>query len=216
MPYLKYRANCKTCMLCKKDMKLRRRIRAAAFNRQPGDETISDIAKEYDVSMPSMYNHVKKHMTEFDDTGRKEIHVAKNVATIQATVQKELEVQLDRDSVDDIDARPIEIAGLDDYIAQGIKEIKEGKLRVTPASFLGAVKIKTDWSSKQQNNKIELMRTILSFRSGANKKIERDTDGNNTRAITETIDRGEEQSDIIYRAAFGDATPQGSETIYQE
>jgi predicted DNA-binding protein YlxM (UPF0122 family) len=209
MPYIKYKANCKACILSKHSEKHRRRIRQAAFHRQDGDETLAEIATECNISIPSMYNHVKRHMKEVDTTGLKEIRVAKKVVNMQSTAQKEMELQLDRQTIDEIEARPAEIIGIDELIAQGIAEIRAGKMKLTATQFVAAVKVKSDWAGKQQSNKIELLRTISAFRSGAKKgKI----DGN-TIELTESTDGGEDEPSRIFRAAFGDAATQGTEEI---
>lgn len=196
----KYKVNCSICQKAKNDPKMRNRIRRAAFDREEGDETLRDIAFWYNLSPSAMYNHAKKHIKPVDTESRSMVIAAKKVATIQANVQKEAELQLDRQTVDEIDARPVEIMGLDEYIAQGIDTIQKGELKITPSSFLAAVKIKTDWSSKQQTNKIELMRTIAAFASGAKKGKNGDTT-----ETTESDRGGQDEAGNIYQRAFGHA-----------
>jgi hypothetical protein len=200
-------------MASKLDAGLRKRIRYAAFNRQPGDETLGNIAEEYGISTHSMYNHAKKHISPVETETHKEVKVAKKTIEIQAQVQKDLELQLSRETVDEIDARPIEIVGVDELIAQGIQKIKEGKMQLTTTTFLGAVKLKTDWSAKQQTNKIELMRTITNFRSGKNKQIIEGEIDEPTDGPTGCIDTGEDEPNLIFRKTFGHAPTQGSEEV---
>lgn len=206
----KYIHNCRTCQMSKGNVKFRNRVRKAAFNREEGDETLGDIALEVGISVHSIYRHAKKHLTTMDMTGKNEIRVAKKIIDMKKNSDNELAAQLGADTVDEIDARPTEIASLDDYIALCAAEVRAGKMKITANSFLGAVKIKTDWASKQQNNKIELLRTISAFRSGAKK--EGKIDGN-TIELTEGVDRGEDEPSIIFRSAFGYAAPQGTEEV---
>lgn len=211
----RYKPNCQTCQLAKKDAKARIRIRNATFNRTVGDETLQDISREYGLSNGGIYNHSRKHIV--DDTEalqrRQETITAKKVALIKADVQKDLELQLDADTVDDIDSDPLQILGLKEYIAQGNKEIKEGKLKITAQSYLVAVRTLNEYESKKTNNKIEFLRTISSFRSGNPKKpvkppeeIEEGEIVDGTASpLTESIDRGEEQAGSVHRRAFGNA-----------
>lgn len=220
MGYVKYKSNCKACQLSKRDAKARARIRYAAFRREEGDETLAQIALEYGISQGPMYNHAKKHITDAEsNTARtKQVIVARKTAEFKAKAQKELELKVDSDDFEELEGRPAEIIALDDYIAQGAAEIKEGKLKLTANSFLAAVKIKTDWASKQQNNKIELLKTISAFRSGSKKQIEsikegEIVDGATTRGLTEGDNRGEDEAGSIYREAFGYAAPRGTEEL---
>jgi len=191
-------------------------LRHSAFAREEGDETLADLANEFGMSLGSIYGHAKKHMKDRSEQSAesRQAKLAKKTIIIQAEAHKELEIQLDKQTVDDIEARPNEIIGLDEYIAQGIADVKAGNMKMTPSSFLAAVKIKTEWSSKQTSNKIELMRTMYAFSSGNKKKEEKND--RTTREITASSDGGEDESTRIYRAAFGDATPQGAEEVHSD
>lgn len=213
----RYKPNCATCQIAKTDISLRKRIRYAAYKREQGDETLQDIAAQIDVSYQGVYNHVKKHMEDVSDRyiDRSRVQAAKKVAEVQAKAHQELELQLSRPVIDEIDARPEEVIALDEYIAQGHNAIKQKSLRITPQSFLAAVKIKTDWQSKQQNNKIELMRTMMAFASGGDKPKKKEViDGSgDTLPVTEGLVGGEEQSRDIYRSIVGNAAAQGAEDL---
>jgi len=217
MPKVKYKVNCKACQLSKRDPKARKRIRYAAYKREEGDETLQDIAIEFNISGPSMYNHVKKHIkdTEPEMGARKEIRVAKAKIQFEAEAQKEMETVLEAQTIEEANPRPAEIIAVDDYIAQGATMVKEGKMKMTPQSFLGAVKLKTDWSSKQQNHQLELIRTIAAFRSGAKKQISKQDKEliDVTGEITGSLDSGENETGRIYRATFGNAPAQGTEEV---
>lgn len=220
MSSVKYKSNCKACQLSKRDPKARARIRQATFRREDGDETLADIAKEFNISQGPMYNHAKKHIHDTEPImgARKELRVAKQTLEFKAKVQKEAELVLEADVVDEFESRPAEIVALDDYIAQGATMIKEGKLNMTPRSFLGAVKIKTDWAAKQQNNKLELMRTIAAFASGAKKKIdvkegEIVDDPDTAPEPSDGPDRGSDEAASIYRKAFGHVPAQRPEEV---
>lgn len=209
--YTGYKKNCTVCMAGKALPSLRKRIYTAAFHRRDGDETLGNIADEFGFSTKSVYTHAKKHIREKQTEGNKEIRVGKKLIDIQANVQKELELQLDRQTVDEIEARPIEMVGLDELIAQGMAEIKKGGMKLTATQFIAAVKVKSDWAGRQQSNKVEILRTIASFRSGAKKVIEGET--NDTEEPTTSTYRGEDESYNICRAAFGDEATRRAEEI---
>jgi hypothetical protein len=211
-----YKKNCATCNLVRGNTKLRIRIRDATFNRTAGDETLQDIGREIGVNNKSIYNHSKKHITNRADTSEqvREAKLAKAKIAFAASVQRENELALKAQTMDEVDARPAEIVGLDEYIAQGILDVRKGNMKMTPASFLGAIKVKTEWAAKQQNNKLELMRTMMAFASG--NKNKKDKDDDITIEVTTSTPTGEDESSRLFRATFGDAAPQGSETLYRE
>lgn len=214
--YTGYRVNCVVCKSCKALPSLKKRIRLAAFHRQDGDETLGDIANEFGFSTKSIYNHAKKHIRPSETEGKKEIRVAKKVIDFQAQAQKELELQLDKQTIDEIEARPAEIIGMDELIAQGVEEIRKGNMKLTATQFIAAVKVKTDWAAKQQSNKVEILRTIASFRSGSKKQIiEGEEIDETSTGITESIDRGENESYNICRKAFGDDATRRAEEIFE-
>jgi hypothetical protein len=221
MANVKFKMNCKACLLSKRDPKARARIRQAFFRREEGDETLADIAKEFGISIPSMYNHAKKHLKDTEPIGqqRKAIAVVRKKAEFEGKVQKELELQLDAETVADINVRPAEIIALDEWIAQGAAMVKEGTMKMTPQAFLGAITVKTKWASTQQNNKIELLRTMNAFRSGAVKKVTSNIkEGEVVNELTaesgEGVDRGADEAINIYRATFGNAVAPRTEEIH--
>ena len=216
-----YKVNCATCNLVRGNTKLRIRIRDATFNRTAGDETLQDIGQEIGVNNKSIYNHSKKHITNRADTSEqvREAKLAKAKIGFAASVQKEHELALSAQTMDEVEARPAEIVGVDEYIAQGIANVRAGNMKMTPQNWLGAIKIKTEWSAKQQNNKLELMRTMMAFASGnqsGNKKKDNKTNDDTTIEVTASIEPGEDEPSRIFRATFGDAAPQGSEALYRE
>jgi hypothetical protein len=205
----KYRLNCSVCKIAKTNQGLRKRLQHAKFHREDGDEALPDIAREFGFSLPAIYNHCNKHIRDITPgIQQRMINIAeKKKIELQGRIQKELELSLDAKTVEEIESRPAEIVILDDYIAQGAEEIRKGELRITPNSFLAAVKIKTDWASKQQNNKVELLRTIAAFRSGSKTTKEEIIDGTTTEITTSDIPGEAEARDIYFRA-FGYAPPQ--------
>lgn len=216
-----YKSNCSICQLAKKDAQFRQRVRYAAFSRVQGDETLADIAKEFGLSQPSIYNHARKHIsdTSIIMEDRRKVVIEKKVAEHKAEAMKELNIAIDADSMADVDFRPEEIVALDDYIAQGAAKIKNHEMKMTPQTFLAAIKIKTDWSAKNTHNKLEFLKTVNAFRSGAQKDIKKIKEGEIvneqlTGKPTESIDRGQDEASNIYREAFGNAIARGTEEIY--
>lgn len=208
---VKYKSNCTVCQKSKLDVKLRNRIRYAAFKREPGDETLSDIGAEYGLSVPSMYNHAKKHITDMAESYQhaKETKVAKQTQTFRVQAQKELETAIDGSVLDTIEARPQEIIALDDYIAMGKKLIDNGTMKVSAQSFLAAVKIKNDWSAKQASTKLDFFKAVYALSSGNKKKVEPNGQANPSDTGEDaTVDnRGADQAADIYRELAGNQTP---------
>lgn len=199
-----YKKNCSVCQVSRNNPRLRVRIRYAAFKRVNGDETLADIAKEYSLNLAPMYNHAKKHITDNSDVqqARREVMTAKKVEIVRSEAQKELELSLDSDTVDGLESRPAEVMSLDDYLAQAADLIKKGELKITASTYLAAVKIRTEWASKQQGNKLEFLKTMAAFASGVKGKPNGTTGG-----TTESPDSGKDESSDIHRETSGDATP---------
>lgn len=189
--------------MSKKDVRLRRRIRYAAYKRETGDETLQDISNEIGVSQASIYNHVKKHMEDISDRyeGRRAIYTAKKQAEVSVRVIEEAETVIKQDQIEGIEMRPVEIIGLDDYIALGIADIKNGNMKMTAQTWLAAVKIKTDWSKNRENNKLDFLKAIYAYSSGDKK--EKDNVKRSAAEDAESNRAGEEQPNDIYRAATG-------------
>ena len=215
MAGIKYKSNCKGCQLSKHNPKARDRIRKAAFRREDGDETIQQIAIEFGVTPAALYKHCRNHLkdTDVEMSSRKEIKIAKKTIEFKARVQKEHELLIDDNTSESIEGRPAEIVTLDDYIAQGAAMVKEGKVQITANSYLAAIKIKNEWQAKQQNNKVELLKTIAAFRSGHKKVVEGEVINGIAKEITGSTNRGADETARIYRRIAGDAATSRAEEI---
>lgn len=204
----KYKKNCKACQRSRTDEKLRKRIRYAAYKREQGDETLADIAIESGLTTAALYNHVKKHMIDIQDSysAAKQTKVAKQREVFKATVAKELELSVDTNVLDSIEARPEAIVALDDYISQAKLLIDKGELKINATSFLQATKIRTDWAAKQQSNKTDMMKAIYAMSSGDKKSIAKKEiidAGTNTQEDAGSINKREEQPATVYGAITG-------------
>lgn len=207
---MRYKVNCKSCQMSKTDPKLRKRIRYAAYKREHGDETLADIALERGLSVPQIYNHVKKHMSDAQESynAAKDTKIAKQREVFKANVAKELELSVDVDVLDSIEGRPESVVALDDYISQAKLLIDKGLLKINATSFLQAVKIRTDWSSKQQTNKTEFMKAIYAMSSGDKKEMHgTKSTGINTEEDAGSSHTGEEEPKTVYGAITGADTP---------
>lgn len=199
---VKYKRNCNSCQLSKADARVRKRIRHAAFKREDGDETLADIAVEVGIPTSAMYNHARKHISDVASNfaATTEIKVAKKKEEFKGKVQKEMELALEGTVLDSIEARPAEIVALDDYIAQAKALIDKGQLKITATNFLAATKIRTDYRNKQDNTKLDYMKTIYALASGGKH-------GQYSTGATTAVDnRGTEQPRSLYQSAAGSET----------
>lgn len=193
--------------MVKGDARLRKRIRYAAYKREQGDETLGDIAGEIGVGVQSIYNHVKKHMEDVSERyeARRAVYTAKKQAEVSVRVLEEAQTVISKNQYDSVEARPAEVIGLDDYIALGIADVKNGNMKMTAQSWLAAIKIKTDWSNKQQTNKTELIKAIYSMSSGDKKKGM--SDGTSSQKDAGRDNQGQEQPQTVYGTITGSDTP---------
>lgn len=205
----RYKPNCATCTMSKKNVPLRRRIRYAAYKRETGDETLQDIANEIGVGQASIYNHVKKHMEDISDKyiDRSRVQAAKKVAEVRAKVQEEMELTLESDAYDQIEGRPLEIVALDDYIAQGKAMIDNKEIKINATSFLTAVKIKNDWAKGQASTKLDFLKAVYAYASNDKKEQGKYEPSDDTGQDAGGDEAGEKQPDSVYRAVVGSDTP---------
>lgn len=218
----RYKPNCAACQLTRGKTKLRGRVSKAAFRREPGDETLQDIAKELHISSAGMYNHAKKHLSIRDDTPDvREVRVAKKVNDIKVAAQKKVELAIDHD---DVLPEEESIAALKDYIRQGHAMIKEGKLNITPQSFLTAVRIDVDYKSKQKDRQVDIIKTMYRFASGqtkeanANSDSAQGTDSGQPIAIepTGSTDTGPNGPGTVHNEDAGDATARWATRVSEQ
>ena len=220
----RYKPNCNTCKKTKLDAKLRQRIQNAAYKRDIGDESLAEIAKEIGVTIPTIYNHVKKHITDDDIVLEKRLQSKRSLQAekIKAKVQKDLELKLDVATVEEIDSDPLQILGLKEYIAQGNDMIKKGGLKITAQSYLVAVRTLNEFEAKKTNNKLEFLRTIAAFRGGKKELIDPTKVGEETESgdrptgeITESTHRGPGRPRRIRGEVVGDATARWAEEVLE-
>jgi hypothetical protein len=158
---IKYKVHCKTCQMSKANPKLRERLYKAAFRREDGDETLADIANDTGLSMPRVYNHAKKHMSEKKPTGA--VITTRRIEEVKQAVAKELEVSLDHDSI--VPRQDFEMA-LDTVIAAGLAELNAGTTKTTISQLLTASKIKSDYFGKKRGQDVELVKTMYRSMNG--------------------------------------------------
>lgn len=208
-----YKPNCTACRATKNDAKVRKRIRYAFFERQEGDETLADIARELHVGIPSMYNHAKKHVPDMReaDKRRNETLSAHKYARAKAIANKKLEVAFEKN---DLNITENYEEFLDDYITQGNDVLAKGQMKITEKGFLAAIKIKADIQGKKRGQDIEIMKAVYSFSSGKNKKVKQNDES--TGGVPGGLDPGERQPGDLYGAAVGDAAAQGTKGLYTQ
>lgn len=164
----KYRKNCITCRAAKKDAKLRDRIYRATYHKEVGDESLRDIALEVPVSAVAMYNHARKHLADREPRPEtKQLKIEKKTAEIKAAVHKKHELSIDHEEISS-DLESVE--ALKEYIRQGYSMVKEGKINITPQSFLQAIRIDIDYESKKQDRQVDIIKTMMRFASGESKE----------------------------------------------
>lgn len=171
----KFRPNCHGCILSKNNPKLRIRIYNAQYRREPGDETLRDIANEIGLASPAgLYNHAKRHLAERDPKPEtRAVRIAKKTEDIKAAAQKKVELSIDHDEILPEDES---ISALREYITQGHVKIKAGELNITPQSFLQAVRIDVDYRSKQKDRQVDIIKTMYRFASGQKKEVHERSD----------------------------------------
>lgn len=211
---IRYKINCRGCQESKKNPNFRKRVYTAAFKREDGDETLKQIAEEFGHSYPSLYNHVKKHLTEsrYNADEAKAVRTAKKVATIQAKVNKDMEVGFERGEMTVTDEYELSLNG---YLSQGKAILDSGNMKITEKGFLTAIKIKSDIQAKKRGQDIEIMKAVYSFSSGNQaaikekaEKAKEQIDGRDisTSGDAEGANSGQGRPDSVYRALAGDAT----------
>lgn len=151
----KYKPNCSVCQVTKVDRSLEVRIYNAAYKRDDDDETLNDVRKEYHLTSPSMYNHVKKHVPE----AKKSLVVQneKKIALAKAKIAKELELSFEHDAV--VPKEEYEVA-MDEVISKGLLDMKGTGKHVSVNQLIAMVKVKADYQSKRRGQDVEVLKTV--------------------------------------------------------
>jgi hypothetical protein len=165
---IKYKRNCVTCQKCKGNGKLRSRIYNAYFKRgEWADESIPQICKEIGVGEASMYNHLKKHVTELKRN--QPVIVERHIEQMKATIAKETELALDHDAAVPQEDYERAVSGV---IAEGMAQMKTAGKTITISQLLTAAKIKADYMSKKRGQNVEIIKTMYKMSSGNTKADE--------------------------------------------
>lgn len=201
---IKYNKLCGICSLSKNDPKFRKRVLHATFRREGGEESLVDIAKEFNIKQSSLYSHTKKHIRDTTDQEKRRLAslMMSKRESIRAKSNHDLQVAVYKD-----DVMPIEQfeEGLDEYILQGKDLLDKGQIKITGKDFLTAIKIKSEIHAKKRGQDIEIMKAVYSFASGEKEHAKKETDGTPPE-LSASTSGGETESDNIYRTALGDAT----------
>lgn len=158
---------CKTCLYGRNNPKFRDRVYKAWFERQPGEETLEQIGKEFGISNQAIYrhahNHMKKRMPKLTDAER----YRQNAQIVKAEAMRDLEVSFDHSQVVPVEAYE---QAVDDVITEGIAQLRVKKKDVTINQLLAAAKIKGDWALKKRGQNTELIKTMFRSANGLTKE----------------------------------------------
>ena len=205
----RYSARCTSCKASKRSAKLRDRIYHAKFLREPGDESLPDIAREIHVSAVAIHRHARLHVATrqlSDETVA--IRVAKKTEDFKAAAAKKVELAIDHDVVaDGLDS----IQTLKEYIAQGHDLVRKGKISINAQSLLQAIRLDVDYESKKKDREVDIIKTMYRFASGQTKDVreqpkpEREKRSVATNKLAASADSGQDGSSDLHNEDAGDA-----------
>lgn len=160
---IKYRRNCRTCQWSKKDPKYRKRIYDATFNRELTEDSYQAVHRDYPErgSVQSLSNHAKKHISESSKLAP--ALVINKVEKTRAKLQHELERAVDHEAV--LPSQDFEYSW-DTIISEGMKELQDGRTKVSVSQLLAATKLKSDYVMKKRGQDTEIIKTMMRAGSG--------------------------------------------------
>jgi hypothetical protein len=170
---IKYRKNCKTCQWSKKNPEYRKRIYDATYNREYTGDSYNAIARDFPErgSVASLSNHAKKHISESAKIAP--AIIINKVETTRAKLQQEMERAVDHETV--LPSQDFEYSW-DTVISQGMKELQDGRTKVSVSQLLAATKLKSDYFMKKRGQDKEIIKTMMRAGSGI-KQQNTGTDG---------------------------------------
>lgn len=160
----KYRRNCKLCLACRNNPKLRNRLYQIKYHRETSDDSYRLVAEDSggQYSYAAVSNHANKHITE----GRKPITylvaAEKKIERTKQAIAKELEVSFDHETA--VPKQDFEQVW-DAVIVDGLTRFKSQKVAVTVNQLLAATKLKSDYNMKKRGQDVEIIKTMYSFNS---------------------------------------------------
>lgn len=219
---MRYKPNCKTCQLSKgpQNVKIRQRILKAKFRREPGDETMSQIAAELGINWATFSNHCAKHISE-RSVDSVTVNTAKKIQKVKVKQMKEMEIAFDHTDV--VGEMDFERAARE-IVALGIERLERGDITVTTTQLLQAIKIKSDYESKKRGQNTEIIKTMYRYASGqagdkdktkeesSQEAQNEEPDGPTTRP-TESPDPGEDRPSYIHKQVAWDALARRAEAL---
>lgn len=197
-----YKRNCKPCQLVRGNPKLKERVYHAFYSRDPGDETITQIAIELEVSRTSLRNHCIRH-TKIKSVALEEVQTTKVIEKIKAKIQKDTELSFDHEDI--VPKQDFELV-IDGVLADGYDQLKKQNKNISISQLLTAAKIKADYTSKKRGQDTELIKTMYRMASGADK-----TDS--TRTVAEVDSGGSDGPSDIHKQAARYAFTPGTDTV---
>ena len=205
----KYKVNCTICKKSRADPVFRRRLYAAFYERDTGDETPTGIAKELGLNPASVMNHLKRH-TKINPVKAPAL-VATHIAKVQAQINKEAELAIDHEEV--IAKEDYEKV-IDSVLAEGLDQMKKQGKQISISQLLTAAKIKADYSMKRRGQDAELIKTMYRLATGT-----KEPNGTEERHLAETdggMDTpGPERPGDIHKSSSGYAFARGAEALPQ-
>lgn len=168
----KSKAKCKTCRASKGNPALRRRIYHAWFEREPGEETLTEIGQEIGASHQAIYRHAHNHLRKRLPKASLQDRREQQAQIVKAEAMKELELSLDHEEL--IPKADYERA-IDDVLAEGIAQLKGQEKNITINQLIAAAKIKGDWAVKKRGQNTELIKMMYRSASGGSKSTQEPT-----------------------------------------
>lgn len=162
---IKYSKRCKTCQFMKKDKKFRERIYKSTYFFPDSHENIVDILDDYGgpLSVSMVYRHLKDHKFAQLLPDRKK-------AISEKRIQNETKDQATELAKAVIGGEMIEktlldkqqhIQALDTYISQFRDEVLKGKVKITAANGLAAIKIRADIEKGQKDRTKDIIASLI-------------------------------------------------------
>lgn len=176
---IKYRKDCKTCQLIKRDPAFKKRFYTSTYYNKQGTESMNQIARDLEplISYSQVYNHARRHgdtyfrkRSDRDET-IKEFHERERVKkdALKKLEKVAPEIIINKDLIDPNATLQVEQNWediLDNMIKEGSKDLSQGHIKINATQLTTLLKIKADRENAKGAGKDNFLAVMAAMVAG--------------------------------------------------
>lgn len=205
---IKYNKRCRSCIMSKADPKFRKRVYHATFHREEGEETLYDIAWEFSLAPPQLYNHAKKHIKQSNPNI--ELKTLNKIAKVTAQHDNKLVEAIEQD----ITPVDLQTEHLQEVVKLSLADLRAGRVKVTVAHGIAAAGKLAEIEKNKKSQQLDVVKAMYMFASAEKAKSE-GKKNELTSDLAGSLNQGEDGPDNLHRKVLGYVPARGPEDVHQ-